>query len=754
MKKVLLTMSIAFMATLAIAQGIKGPNSISYFQAPSKGVEFEKANVFISVDQALATAKKESKQAKNSALGAKFGALGNAVASGANKAMDAMESFNKMLDAYKDEEGRFARWDFVPAYIMTEATTKNNVNVEIFVLNEPNPSPSASMPTTADSDGYYEVPYYVNCRYKVTDNSGNLLFEENLGVLQGTQKTKDYKPQKAAASLGSIGASFGKQATEAAKDLSEGNLEDEVPIQDKIGTNAAYNAVRASVFSRYGFGQFNAPIKLGVVKESKESKKMIKPTLAVFEGKKGLLLNKEEKEVVKAFAQEMENVLPSTSAKTKWVALHNLSVCYAWLEDADKASQYYKQYGEEIKTTLEKMECWNAVLAGTMKSKEMKAKVGSTFIGTREIKQYQQYFNINNFVNYYPAGAKRYEALMVTINRDLKRFVDFYAVNDLLCQLFEIDYPFQFFPLQDCKGAPKDMRATIQKEGMEPIEYRVKYDSKRRIKELQADQVTLLGDGKKEKLFTRDIMPKYDEKGRYSHLETDASIWAQGLGGNLSIYRELNYVHDPILANTFGKAENVTKKIGFSGGKKSEEGVRLKVDLEGNIYFTGESTYFKANAFYKEMLNAIGEIPKRVDTKTSFTTKANINEQGVMTNWHWEGNVKTDFAGFFKTREQWAEAKPMIRGIKFVDVDDKGNPTKVDFEFDMKGTLAIEEKAKGMAFVNKYLVELNGPKPTVSKDDFSFNANGTWDCSFEYDANGNWTSMKIGPYTATRTFKY
>ena len=75
--------------------------------------------------------------------------------------------------------------------------------------------------------------------------------------------------------------------------------------------------------------------------------------------------------------------------------------------------------------------------------------------------------------------TKLYE--MTAINRDLKRFVDFYAVNDLLCQMFEFDYPYQFFPLNDFAGSPKDMQATVVKEGMAPIEYRVKFNSKRQI---------------------------------------------------------------------------------------------------------------------------------------------------------------------------------------------------------------------------------------------------------------------------------
>ncbi len=746
-KKIILTAAL-FSAALMCnnAQSIKG-GEVSYFQVPSKGVEFTQANVFMSNDDALATAKKEAQQAKNSAMGSNFGALGGMAAGAVNSGMDAMQSFNKMLDAYKDDDGRFAVWDFVPTYIIVDKAIDKKVNVEIFILNEPNPSPSASMPTTADKNGYYDIPYYVNCRYKVTDQSGNLLFEENLGVLEGTQKTKDYTPQ-ATASLGDLSS-----VKEAASDLAEGNIEDEVPIQDRIGTNKAYNAVRTAVFARYGFGQFEAPIKLGVVKESKASKKMIGSTLDVFSGKKGLLLSKDEMKTVRAFAEEMENVLPSTTDKDRWVALHNLSVCYAWLEDAQKASDYYKQYGKEIQTTIDKMDCWNAVLAGTMTGKEMKAKCGSSFIGMKDQKKYAEYFNISNFVNYYPAGANRFVPLLTTINRDLKRFTDFYAVNDLLCQLFEIDFPYQFFPLNDFKGAPKDMQATITKEGMEPIEYRVKFDSKRKIKKLDADQTSILSDGSKEKLNTRDIMPVYNEDGSYSHIETDAGIWASEMG-SAGYYTRLNYVFDPIAAKTKGLAENITKNAGFFGGKASTEKVQLKVDLEGNIYFTGTSTYFKANAFFKELLDGAGITPKRVDTNTEFSTLANINEDGVMTNWVWTGRVNTWFGGVMATREQRLTADPMVRGIKFTEVDNNGNPKKADFTFKMDGTMTLEDKAKGMEFVNKYLADLGGPLPTVSQDNFSFDASTNWECSFEYDANGNWTKMQIGPYTATRTFKY
>ncbi|PTN07692.1 hypothetical protein [Mangrovibacterium marinum] len=743
------------------AQRLKGPEAVSYFQAPSNGIEFTKADVYLSNDDVLEAAKKEETKSKISGLGSKLGGLGNMVAGAANSAIDATANLNKMLDAYKDDKGRFGVWSFVPPYVQLPEEVEKRVNVEIFVFNEDDPSPSASMPTTPDKDGYYDIPYYVNCRYKVVDQRGNVLLEENLGVLQGSSKTKDYTPAAPASSLkGSIGAGFAatkKDAASQADALASGDLEDEVPIQYQIGTNAAYNAVRTAVFARYGFGQFFAPIKLAVIKESKESKKMIAPTLAAFEGKKGLLLTKPEKEQVAAFAREMEQVLPAVSSKEKWAVLHNLSVCYAWLEDAAKASDYYQQYTDEIQSTIGKMEYWNKFLNAGMKErmaiqKEMKEKFGSSSLGTAELKQYQEYNNIRYFVNYYPAGANRYQPMLTAINRDLKRFVDFYAVNDLLCQMFEIDFPYQFFPLNDFAGSPKDMRATVVKEGMAPIEYRVKFNSKREIKELAADQVAVADDGSKVKLETRDIMPQYDADNKYTGISTDAGFWAQVVADNT--YTGLNAINDPLLKKTYGIANNITKNVGLFGGKASDEKVQLKVDLDGNLYFTGSSSYYRANSFFKEMLNSMGVEAKRVDTRSEFFTKANINEDGVMTSWNWQGDVVTNFGGVLSGRVQRLSAKPMVRSIDFEGADDKGNPTKIDFNFKLDGTMELEEKAKGMAFVNKYIADLNGPLPTISKDTYEFDVNTTWACAFEYDDQGNWVKMKIGPYTAERTFKY
>lgn len=735
MKKLLLLSALFLILGSVVGQKIKGPESISYFQAPANGVKFLYADVFINSDKALADAKRKAQEAKNSAMGSKFGALGSAVAKTANSAMDYSAKLSNAIKALQDDKGRFAVWNFVPPYIIANTDIKEGVVVEIYVLNEEDPSPSAGMGLKPDKNGYYDLPYYINCRYKVTTARGEVIMENNLGVLSGTRKTKNYTPPTPGA-VGSVTVT------------DEGLTEAE-----KIGINVAYNTVRQDVFARFGFGTFSAPIKLGVIKEIKQTKKLVSPIISIFENKRGLLLNSDEKAQVQNFVDIIEPNIGSCSDKTRWVAYHNLSVCYAWLENPDKAIEYYKKYGEEIKVTLEKMRKWNLLLQGKLPKEEQKG----VYIGMKDMKKFRNYKDIETFVTYYPAGAIKYKKLFKTINRDLGKFVDFYAYNDLLCQLYEIDYPFQFFPLQGFSGTPKKLVGTITKEGMEPINYTMKFDSKRRIKQLETEQVAINADGSKEKLFSRELKPVYDDDGQFQEIVTDAGIWASEFSSNIYFSGKLNATYDPVAKMTYKTAKNITKNAGFLAGRTSDEAVQLKVDLDGNIYFTGISRYFKANAIFKDIITQSGIKTKRTDTKTDFSTLAVINDQGVFDQWNWTGNVTTSFVSVLAAaggKVQKITADKMIRDIKVVEKDDKGNPTKIQYVFEMKGKLDVSQKMSLKEWFSESYAQGTAPKNKISSDGFEFGSTESWDCTFKYDDQGNWIEMKVGPYTATRTYKY
>lgn len=734
MKKLLFVSILTMMGFSLIAQSIKGPDKISYFQAPSEGVKFASADVFILHDAVLEKVKAD--EAKSKPFGFASGSI-NLLGGKANDAVDkvvtTVEKIKNTLNDEIDSKGRFDQWNFIPPYIIAKPKSNKAIIVEIFVLNEEDPSPSAGMSTLqADNKGYYDVPYYINCRYRITNPRGELILERNLGVLKGSQKTKNYTPPKNSGKMFSVAVSESGELTAA----------------EKIGINAAVNRVRQDVFARFGFGQFSAPIKLGVIKEIKESKKLIKPVLGVFKGKKGLLLNKEEKKVVQNFVNIIEKGIDNTSNKTRWVAYHNLSVCYAWLEEPEKAKQNYLKYGKEINETLDKIRRWDLLLQGKLPKAERKGLV----IGMKDFKKHKNYSDIESFVNYYAAGAKRYEKLFFVINRDLKKFVDFYAHNDILGQLYEIDFPYQFFPLNNFEGSPKAMSGSITKEGMESIDFKMKFDNKRRIKELKVEQFSVLENGKKEKLISRDLQPIYNvSSGRYIMM-TDPS--KSGIFSENGKKSDLKRISAPLTQNTFCKADNITKKIGFFGDKTSNESVQLKVDLEGNMYFTGKSNYFKANAIFKEILSSNGIEPKRTDTKTKFKTFANINENGVMTKWSWVGEVTTNFSRLTSGRTQQIKANKMLREIEFIGEDEHGNPKQVKFKFEIEGTLKVEQKMSLKEWFNKSFNEWGTPHGQMNSNDFNFAVNGLWECEFIYDSKGNWTEMKLGPYSAKRSFKY
>ncbi|MFW6352639.1 MAG: hypothetical protein ACOC2E_09640, partial [Bacteroidota bacterium] len=174
----------------------------------------------------------------------------------------------------------------------------------------------------------------------------------------------------------------------------------------------------------------------------------------------------------------------------------------------------------------------------------------------------------------------------------------------------------------------------------------------------------------------------------------------------------------------------------------------------GNLYFTGSSNYFKMNAIFKDMLVSNGLEAKRADTKSSFSTMANINENGVLTNWSWDGSTTTSFSGLLSHRTQKFNADKMLREVNFVDVDEHGNPTKINYKFHLTGDLDVESSVSVNEFFSNYYKNNGRAVGDVTTQGFDIQKDEEWECEFKYDEQGNWIEMKVGPYVAQRSFKY
>lgn len=84
-------------------------------------------------------------------------------------------------------------------------------------------------------------------------------------------------------------------------------------------------------------------------------------------------------------------------------------------------------------------------------------------IGMKDQKKFRNYKDIETFVTYYPAGAKRYEKLMTTINRDLGKFVDFMLTTTCCARYMKLTIRFSFSHCRTLPVCPKNGRNINQR---------------------------------------------------------------------------------------------------------------------------------------------------------------------------------------------------------------------------------------------------------------------------------------------------
>lgn len=733
--KLFFVFAIVTHSVMSFSQGfigapMKGPDKVDYFQCPADGLKYERADVFLSMDSELMKFElRESTSAISgfaSKVGSKLGKVGNFLG---GEIADIIDEVNNILEGFMlDETGVWDKWYFAPEYIIADADQKKAIRIEVFILPRDENASSSSMsmmdekkpaPQFSEKTGGYMVPYKINCRMEVTSPRGELIMRRDLGELSGKAFSKRYYAEDDQAPSG-------------------------LRTATTLGIKASMNEVRRIIYGPFGFGQFSAKIKLAKLKDIKAAKKLTDEVIGIFTGKRGLLLLDNEKAKIQNYVDIVEKNFSSIKAKNRWLGYHNLSVCYAWLENVEKANKSYENYRKEIKETLDKYALRDKILAGEAESKSFVS------IGMKTKAKYNAFSEIRDFVKNYPAGANRYPELLLAMNRPLKKFVDFYAYNDLLAQLYQVNYPFQFFPLNDFNGSPKKIVGSLTKEGYKPIEFEIKFDKKRRIEEMQLEQL-ILKDGKENKLKTRQLQPIYNkDNGEYIMLSNPNQ---RGMFKDDDSKKELRSITAPLTEKTKGEVVNIMKSSGFMSDKSANEFVQLKFDLSGKMFITGKNSYYRSPALFEEVLVSNGIEVKREFTSSEFTVESNINKQGTLTYWKWEGNVHTNFARGIDMNEKSITAEKLVREIKVTETDDKGYPKKIEYKFDMNGSFVFSKGATlkewGIA-----MKQWENVKPHVSGDKFEFSASSTWDCEYKFDSNGNWTEMKVGPYTAKRTFKY
>lgn len=698
MKNKLLSLLACLVCVFGVsAQAFKGPESLSYYQLPTMGIKFKKVESFITLDQSQ----------ERAMMGAVSSKLGGAL--GENNTLS--KAVDKVQAATKDITEVWDTWNLKPKYIRAAEGTGGTLRLELKYKPDDMGRPMTD-PTPNASTGSYNLRYKVKASMKLTTEDGTVIMEKNFGELSGSDNIST--PYKNAI-----------------------DTENGMGTYEMLCVRKAMNKARQEVFGLYGFGVMDATIELGVIKEIKAAKKLIPDVLEVLENKKALVLTEEEKSKVKELSDVIEAGIGSCSDKTRWVAYHNLAVCYSFLEDEAKAKDYLSKYYEECKESFDKITTFGK-------------PGGSKGYGTKDLKKYRGYSNIESFVTYYPKGASMYKPLLQAINRPLKKFTDFYTHNDLLCQIYSLDFPFQFFPLNDFEGSPKNAACMFEVEGMEhPIKLDYDFDSKRRIKELTAKQKYVKDDGSEDTRATRQMQPVYNaETGKLVVLSNPNNRLV-----STTQKSDLRHFTPRMENQTYGKATNIMRSVGFMGGKAAYESTNVEFDLDGNMYFKGDAMYYAPVPIFKEILTANAIEVKRTDVKSDADAKARINEAGVLVDWVWTGDVDMSFSAGLSMSVRKANAK-MVKHVKVVEEDEKGYPKKIEYTFSADGKFTVSTPVSFKQWLDA-TKQWSEAKPQYNNGEFSIpEVTIAWDCTYEYDDAGNWTTMQVGPYKATREFKY
>ncbi|MCF8304679.1 MAG: hypothetical protein K9I94_15495 [Bacteroidales bacterium] len=673
-KLIVLPVIFCLMGIMALGQNFKDIEECTYFQLPADKLAYNKVEVFVKLDQS-----KQRKMA-GKALGGTIGKLGSFGKKVAKKTTEAVKDITEVWDT----------WYLVPDYIKIE---KPEGSLKCTVTYAPDnlARPMGEPTFNATKDAYF-VPYQVDASMKVEDQDGNVVLEKNFGKLSGRVWSPEWVTEKEAEGMGTY---------------------------EKVCVRGAIEQARREIFGPYGFGVMESNMKLAKLRKMKDSKKQLDEVIEVLENKKSFVLTPEEKDVIRNYVNLAVNEIDDAKDKRKWAAYHNLAVCYAWLEETEKAHEYLEKDYEESEKSIKK------VLKG-------RSYTG----GDTEV--LMSYRAIEPFVKYYPVAANKYRKFLNVVNQPLTKFTEFYAHNEFLSQVFGIDFHYQFFPYQGYKGEPRKAACVIEIDDGRRIEYDVNFDRFGRIKEIQAEEIS----DDKDVAKTRKLQPIYNKEGDFVVISNPNSRF----GG--ASKRDLRHIEAPLTNKTKGEADNVLRG-GLFGHSFTD--AQLQFNLEGYAYYYTDMSYSEVYPVYKKMLPEDMKYSRAMTgTKAEFSSKLMFDENSNVTLNETEGSVSSTLpTSILDGNAKSFETDNFVRNYKVLEKDENGYPTKIKMDLVMEG----KNQDYGHNFF-KHLTTWGDEGTTYDAEKFKIVKKETWNCEYEFDEAGNWSSLKMGPYTFTREIKY
>ena len=341
-------------------------------------------------------------------------------------------------------------------------------------------------------------------------------------------------------------------------------------------------------------------------------------------------------------------------------------------------------------------------------------------------------YSIDLFVKYYPNGINKYSKLLRLLSGNLHWMVDAFTYNDLLCNVYEIDYPVQFLPLLPLNGTIKNINGEVLQEGKEPVQFKLKYDKKGRLKSLDMNRVEY-NDKQKNNVRINTLHVSY-KKDEYDKITCSSSELIRVL---MPILVDMNQSVDKIEQVMSCKTDNVLG--GFVKLKvETEESNKIALDVDGRCHITGEKSLSRPHAALKQIATANGEkFPAIVSNNSSaYNMVVDFDDNAFVTSYQWDGYVLM-------------EKNVGYDNYAYIKAD------SVSFTMDMvQPYTATQEGIMNHEVSLKVENKLDANKVNVDANNSSMHLKHQWSFVVKNDEHGNWVYLKVGPYEVKRTITY
>lgn len=350
-----------------------------------------------------------------------------------------------------------------------------------------------------------------------------------------------------------------------------------------------------------------------------------------------------------------------------------------------------------------------------------------------------------------PESSKYYTFLKI-VNGDVRKFVDFYAYNDLLCQIYKLNFPFVFLPYDTTSTSIKSVAGTIIRNSEVVGDYTVEYENGR-VVSFSGNLYTTEDDGDVNRQKLNKLSVQYDKKtGEYKGVTTADGQFTRFIFpgyNNVTEWGKKNKLYN------FCRTENMIGNL-LKMRAETVESIEMSLDLYGRVYIEGSST----SSLPLGMLKAVADTNNvkfpalTSENHSEFKCEILFDKNLHILEKNLSGSILLEKDRGYKNYS-YIKLDDIKSSLKVKEIDKHGNPIR--FDRFASGVLTNNWGRGGKLKIFDVYKE---GKSTVSteqeraKEDIVVKYSGSGKVHLSYDDMGNFALYQLGNVLIIRNFKY